>query len=85
MGGLNVDDADGDLVGTNRGGTPGYDNSKGGNITGNLDTGGASYGFGSGTLTITVRDGYYLTNADGTIAVDGSGNKIVASTSKSWS
>ncbi|WP_131536050.1 beta strand repeat-containing protein [Mycolicibacterium aromaticivorans] len=83
--GLNVDDADGDLVGTNRGGTPGYDNSKGGNITGNLDTGGASYGFGSGTLTITVRDGYYLTNADGTIAVDGSGNKIVASTSKSWS
>ncbi len=82
---LNVDDADGDLVGTNRGGTPGYDNSKGGNITGNLDTGGASYGFGSGTLTITVRDGFYLTNADGTIAVDGSGNKIVASTSKSWS
>ncbi|GAY18319.1 Ig-like domain-containing protein [Mycobacterium sp. shizuoka-1] len=82
---LNVDDIDGDLVGTNRGGTPGYDNSKGGNITGNLDTGGASYGFGSGTLTITVRDGYYLTNADGTIAVDGSGNKIVASTSKSWS
>ena len=82
---LNVDDADGDLVGTTRGGTPGYDNSKGGNITGNLDVGGASYGFGSGTLTITVRDGYYLTNANGTIAVDGSGNKIVASTSKSWS
>jgi VCBS repeat-containing protein len=82
---LNVDDADGDLVGTNRGGTPGYDNSKGGNITGNLDAGGASYGFGSGTLTITVRDGCYLTNADGTIAVDGGGNKIVASTSKSWS
>ncbi|MCX2930275.1 Ig-like domain-containing protein [Mycobacterium sp. CVI_P3] len=80
---LHAQDADGDTIGTNRGGTPGYDTSNNKNVTGNLDVGGASLGYGSGTLTITLRDGYYFVD-NGIVRTDGSGNKVLASYSKTW-
>lgn len=80
---LHTTDDDGDNVGSSRGGTPGYDTSNNKNVTGSLDTGGASLGYGSGTLTITLRDGYYFVD-NGVVRTDGSGNKVLATYSQTW-
>lgn len=80
---LHVTDSDGDNVGSSRGGTPGYDTSNNKGVTGSLDAGGASLGYGSGTLTITLRDGYYFVD-NGVVRTDGSGNKILATYSQTW-